>query len=71
MHGIRHELPHNTPEQVREYLSAALEIVAELDPPTDLRVTAFDKAVNLLAAKQIGIEQVQPGMPTMAIPRGR
>lgn len=60
MNGRRIELPHNTPEQVREYLAAALAIVDELDPDDDLRGVAFAKAVDLLAAKQITIEQIAP-----------
>jgi hypothetical protein len=50
---------HNTPEQVRGYLDDALAIVAELEPPGDLRALAFGKAIDLLAAKQIVFEQPQ------------
>ena len=62
---------HNTPEQAREYLREALTIVDELDPPADLRPLVFDKACNLVSAKNIAVEQVSAGIPTMAIPRGR
>ena len=70
MAGLRHEMFHYTREQVRGHLADALALVAELDPPDALRALAFDKAVNLLATKQIVVEQVQPGLPNMAIPRG-
>jgi hypothetical protein len=66
------EAQHNTDEQVREYLTAALAIVGELDPPGDLRVPLFTKAVDLLSAKQIFFEQPQPfQMPPMAITKQR
>lgn len=51
------ELPHNTDEQVREYLQAALAVVADLELDDDLRVPAFIKAVDLFASKQIIYEQ--------------
>lgn len=57
----RREFQHNTPEQVREYLTEALAIVGELELDGELRVPAFQKAADLLAAKQITIEQVVPG----------
>ena len=53
----RFEQPHNSPEQVREYLAGALALVDELDPPDDLRVAAFTKACDLISAKQIVYEQ--------------
>lgn len=60
MNGRRSELMHNSPEQVREYLAGALAVVAELEVPDDLRAVAFDKAVNLLASKQITVEPIVP-----------
>lgn len=48
----RYEDPHNTPEQIREYLADALAIVAELDPPSDLRVATFAKAADLRSASE-------------------
>lgn len=51
------EYAHNTDEQVREYLQAALAVVADLELTDDLRVPAFIKAVDLFAAKQIVYEQ--------------
>lgn len=68
------ELHHNTPEQVTSYLRAALNCVDEAEIPEDLRGPAFVKAVDLIAAKQVMLDQadVQPvGVPAMAIPRGR
>ena len=70
MAGLRHEMFHYTSEQVRDHLADALALVDELQPPNDLRALAFDKAVNLLSTKQTVIEQVAPGIPNMAIPRG-
>jgi hypothetical protein len=52
------EYSHNTPEQIRVYLTDALALVAELDPPEDLRVICFEKAVDLHAAKQIIFEPI-------------
>lgn len=69
---LRHELPNNTPEQVRAYLGGALELVDELGPPDDLRRPFFEKAVQLLAEKQILLEQPAPvafPLPNMAIRR--
>ena len=67
----RVEMQHNTPEQVREYMEEAIAIVRDLDLTGDLFVPAFTKAVDLLAAKHIQFEQVQPmGLPAMHIPRG-
>ena len=56
----RHEHPDNTPEQVRDYLRAALELVAELEPPDDLRVATFTKAADLFASKHVTLEQLAP-----------
>jgi len=47
----------NEPEQVTEYLRMALTIVAELDPPEDLRGICFAKAAELVSAKQVFFEQ--------------
>jgi hypothetical protein len=52
------EHQNNTDEQVEEYITSALNLVARLDPPTDLREAAFQTAVNLYAAKQLVAEQV-------------
>jgi len=52
------EYPHNSPEQVRQYVAAALELVIELDVPPELREVAFAKAVDLFSNKQVFWEQV-------------
>lgn len=51
---------HNTPEQAHQYLEQALVIVDSLELTDDLRVPAFEKAVDLVAGKQITIEQIAP-----------
>jgi hypothetical protein len=61
------EYPNNTPEQVREYLQGAADAVEAVNIPPDLIPVAFEKAIDLLAGKQIVLEQVGLGM---AIPRG-
>ena len=71
MNGRITEHPHNTPEQVRGYIADALALVEELDTPGDLRAVAFVQACQLLAAKQIVMEQIAPMIPHMAIPRSR
>jgi hypothetical protein len=52
---------HNTPEQAHQYLEQALVIVDSLELTDDLRVKAFEKAVDLIAGKQIVFEQIAPG----------
>jgi hypothetical protein len=61
------EYPNNTPEQVREYLQGAADAVEAVNIPPGLIPVAFEKAIDLLAGKQIVLEQVGLGM---AIPRG-
>jgi hypothetical protein len=61
------EYANNTPEQVREYLQGAADAVEAVDIPPDLIPVAFEKAIDLLAGKQIVLEQVGIGM---AIPQG-
>lgn len=51
---------HNTPEQAHQYLEQALVIVNALELTDDLRVKAFEKAVDLVAGKQIVFEQIAP-----------
>ncbi len=70
MNGRKSEIPHNSDEQVREYVAKALALVDDLDPPSDLRVAAFAKAMELYASKQVMIEAIQPGIGGLAIPRG-
>jgi hypothetical protein len=61
------ERHHNTREQVTDYLRAALEVVDELDIPDDLRPAAFVQAVGLFSAKQVTMEQLQPGLDLGAL----
>lgn len=44
-------LHHNTYDQAADYLRAALELIDQHEPPTDLREAFFVKAVDLLSAK--------------------
>lgn len=63
------EIPHNSPEQIEDYLRSALELVERLEVPDDLRVAAFTKAVDLFASKQLLLEQAPPlGVGGMEIP---
>lgn len=55
MRRIEHQ--HNTTDQVKQYLETALAIVAELEVDGDLKVACFEKAVDLVAGKQIMFEQ--------------
>lgn len=52
------EFHHNKPGQVRDYLQAGLDTLAELDIPLELREAAFVKAVELHASKSF--LQTQP-----------
>lgn len=64
------EIPHNTLEQSREYLELALRIVADLDPPEDLRQICFAKAIDLVAAKTLQVAQPPPiGVPNLGVDR--
>lgn len=47
----------NTPEQVRTYLLAALDLVNELDAPDDLRPVMFRAAFDGLSGKHVGLVQ--------------
>jgi hypothetical protein len=69
--ALKTEVQHNTPEQVRGYLERAWQIMEELGPPDDLRVVMFTQAVNLLASKQVFIEQPQPTILGMTPARPR
>lgn len=70
MNGIRTEMMHNTPEQVREYVREALSVLEDCAVPAELWTVAFPNVLSMVAAKQIAIEQVQPMSPLMAIPKG-
>jgi hypothetical protein len=49
-------------DDVRGYLEQAATIVAELELDDDLKVPAFDKAVELLAGSHLTIEQPAPSL---------
>lgn len=55
MRRVEHQ--HNTRDQAKHYLETALELVAELEVADDLKVPCFEKAVDLVAGKQIMFEQ--------------
>lgn len=71
----RIETPHNTPEQVGEYVDLALGIMVE-KLPSDLHTSeVLVKVLDLIAGKSIQVVQpaplgVQLGVPRMDIPRG-
>lgn len=75
MSAQRIEIRHNEPEQVIEYLQAAVAIVSE-HVPEELRAPAvLVKVLELVSSKTI--QEVHPapigvplGMPRMDIPRG-
>ena len=56
------ERQNNTPEQVREYIQGAADIVEALDIPPDLTEAAFVQAILLLASKQLEAEQIGLGV---------
>lgn len=67
---IRREYPNYTADQVLDHLAAALGIVADLDPDAADRPIVLSKAIDLLAAKQIVMEQPQMGQFGLTVPRG-
>lgn len=50
----------HTSEDVTRYIEEAAQIVTAADVPDAVAVTAFAKAVDLLAQKQVTFEQVTP-----------
>lgn len=71
MNGRRTEMQHNTLEQVRDYLREALDLVDELGPGDDLRGVCLAKAIDLISAKQIVMEQITPSVLGHVLPPGR
>jgi hypothetical protein len=63
------EQPHNSPEQVRQYLGAALAVVEALDIPPELREVAFAKAVDLFSSKQLFFDAVNPAAAAILRPQ--
>lgn len=70
MNGRKTEMHYHSTEQVSRHLADALAIVEGGDVPDDLRVAAFTKAFELLAAKHVLMEQINPALPNLAAPRG-
>jgi hypothetical protein len=68
----RQEIPNNTPEQVRDYLLQALQLVEEIEPPTDLREAVFAQAAQLISGKQVVLMQPQPvDLGALRLPNSR
>ena len=63
----RTDLYHYDREQVERHLRDALDIVADLDPPDDLRAQAFTLATTMLSQKQAIFEALAPS--GLALPR--
>jgi hypothetical protein len=66
------QLHYSTPEQVLGYIEQAARIVVEAELTDDLQPIAFTKALDLLSAKHVFVDQAdaQPiGVPLMGIPR--
>lgn len=57
---MRREERHHSEAQIRDSIMYGLELVEELEPPSDLRELVFAKAVDMHSAKQIFFEQIQP-----------
>lgn len=55
---------------VQSDIADALRIVAELEPPEDLRAQVFSAAVQALMQRQVIAPASALGLPTMAIPGG-
>jgi hypothetical protein len=65
------EVQHNSPEQVRAYLSAARELCEEEYGGAAYPVEVLLKAIDLVAGKSVQLVQEQPttiGVPAGAIP---
>lgn len=57
-------------ESAEAVLRGALELVARLEPPDDLRGAVFGKAADLLAQKHVELEQTPLAARSMIPPRG-
>jgi len=57
----RVELPNNTPEQVREYVTQSIEVADDLAPEGSAAwVAVFNAAFQGFSGKQIMLEQPAP-----------
>lgn len=66
---VAHEHRFHTADEVAGYIAEAARIVVEAELHPDFQVPAFVKALDLLSAKHVALEQA--AMPAMAIPSGR
>lgn len=62
----RVEVAHNSEEQVRAYVAAALALVGEIDPPADLRAAVFRAAYDGFSGKTLQLME-QPTVPLASI----
>lgn len=60
----RIETPHNTPDQVREYLAEAEAIAIEFGINREAEPVLFCKLLDLVSTKQITVVQ-QPVVPVL------
>ncbi len=68
MDGLERVEVHSfEPDEVTKYLQAAIDTVAAVDVPSDLRVAAFEQTLRMLSAKQVVL--VQRDSP-VALPTG-
>lgn len=66
---VKSELRLWSREQALELIREAAAVVDEAELPDDLRPEAFAKACQLLGERQVELEQVQVGVPAMAVPQ--
>lgn len=66
---LRRELHNYTPAQVTEHLAAALDVLNAHELTADERARALPTVLQLLAEKQIILEQAG-AVPNLALPGG-
>lgn len=67
MSAHRVEVQNYEPEQVAGHLDDALAIMAGTEVPDDLRVAAFSKVLELLAAKQVILQTGSGGAADLSL----
>ena len=68
----RVEIPHNTPEQVRDYVSQAIELANELAPEGSTAWAAvFRASFDGFSGKQLLMQQPQPVDLSQILNNGR
>jgi hypothetical protein len=65
---VQREFPHNTDDQVEDYLRRTLAIIDASDVPPDLLPVVFPAIYASVSGKQILIEQASMGSGRVAIP---